>query len=135
VCPLVESLYASHKREKTRPTPQELIGLLSRVIAKYRKTLIFVLDALDELREEDRLVLLNLLTSLHARLFITSRPLETLRRRFEQAQRFEIAARPSDIELHIQHFLLHNPDLLALLEGSNFEEQIIKAIHRKSGGM
>ncbi|KAH6892839.1 hypothetical protein BKA70DRAFT_1536643 [Coprinopsis sp. MPI-PUGE-AT-0042] len=117
---LVETLYALHKRERTRPTQQDLVGLLSQ-FAALGKTLIFVLDALDELRAEDRPVLLGLLTSLSAKLFITSRPLETLQHRYPQAQVFEIAARPSDIDLHIREFLRHSSDLVELLEGSDFE--------------
>ncbi|KAH6866169.1 hypothetical protein BKA70DRAFT_1580080 [Coprinopsis sp. MPI-PUGE-AT-0042] len=131
---LVETLYALHKRERTRPTQQDLVGLLSR-FAALGKTLIFVLDALDELRAEDRPVLLGLLTSLSAKLFITSRPLETLQRRYPQAQVFDITARPSDIDLHIKEFLRRSPDLVALLEDSDFEERIAEAVHRKSGGM
>ncbi|KAH6892840.1 hypothetical protein BKA70DRAFT_837847 [Coprinopsis sp. MPI-PUGE-AT-0042] len=134
VAPTVESIYALHKRERTRPTEKDLAGVLSQCSAN-GKTLIFVLDALDELRAEDRPVLLRLLVSLEAKLFITSRPLETLQRQFPQAQVFDIAARASDIELHIRDALRHSPELVALLEGSDFEERIIEAIVRKSSGM
>ncbi|KAH6892835.1 hypothetical protein BKA70DRAFT_1324314 [Coprinopsis sp. MPI-PUGE-AT-0042] len=131
---LIESLYALHKRERTKPSQHDLVGLLSQLAAS-GKTLIFLLDALDELQAEDRPILLGLLMSLNAKLFITSRPLETLQRRFPQAQVFDIAARPSDIDLHIREFLRHSPDLVELLEGSGFEERIIEAVHRKSGAM
>ncbi|KAH6902529.1 ankyrin repeat domain-containing protein 28, partial [Coprinopsis sp. MPI-PUGE-AT-0042] len=132
--PLVEGLYAKHQRERTRPSQQDLTGVLAEFI-KCGKLLFFVLDALDEMRAEDRPVLVRLLVTLGVNLFITSRPLETLQRQFPQAQVFNIAASPSDLDLHIKHFLQDSPDLVALLEGGDFEEHIFETIHRKSGGM
>ncbi|KAH6903975.1 ankyrin repeat-containing domain protein [Coprinopsis sp. MPI-PUGE-AT-0042] len=119
--PFVEGLYAKHQRERTRPSQQDLTGVLA-VFIKCGKLLFFVLDALDEMRAEDRPVLVNLFVSLGVNLFITSRPLETLQRQFPQAQVFNIAASPSDLDLHIKHFLRHSPDLVALLEGGDFEK-------------
>ncbi|KAH6902541.1 hypothetical protein BKA70DRAFT_1196098 [Coprinopsis sp. MPI-PUGE-AT-0042] len=123
--PFVEGLYAKHQRERTRPSEQDLTGVLAEFI-KCGKLLFFVLDALDEMRAEDRPILVNLLVTLGVNLFITSRPLETLQRQFPQAQTFNIAASPSDLDLHIKHFLRHSPDLVALLEGNDFKERILR---------
>ncbi|KAH6902562.1 ankyrin repeat-containing domain protein [Coprinopsis sp. MPI-PUGE-AT-0042] len=133
VIPLAEGLYSRHQRERTKASQQDLIGLLAQM-ANMGKTF-FVLDALDELRAEDRPVLIRFLVSLEARLFVTSRPLDSLRRRFPQAQFVDLAARPSDIDIHIREFLSRNPDLLESLEGSDYVQIIIETIRRKSGGM
>ncbi|KAH6902536.1 hypothetical protein BKA70DRAFT_1112840 [Coprinopsis sp. MPI-PUGE-AT-0042] len=132
--PIVQGLYAKHEREKTKPSQHDLMAVLEEFVER-GKTLLFVLDALDEMRAEDRPILLRLLTSLDAMLFITSRPLETLQAQFPWAQVFNIAASPSDLDLHIKHFLRHSPDVVALLEGTDLEEHIAETIHRKSGGM
>ncbi|KAH6903936.1 ankyrin repeat-containing domain protein [Coprinopsis sp. MPI-PUGE-AT-0042] len=131
---LVEGLYTVHKRERTKPSQEELQNLLSE-FTKQGKTIFFVLDALDEMRAECRPHLLRFLASLNARLFITSRPLDTLQQQFPQAQVFNIAARPSDLDLHVKDFLRHSPDVVALSEGTGLEERIVETIHRKSGGM
>ncbi|KAH6879727.1 hypothetical protein BKA70DRAFT_1207317 [Coprinopsis sp. MPI-PUGE-AT-0042] len=132
--PFIEALYARHKKEGTQPSQQELQEVLKGFVQS-GKTLFFVLDALDEMRAEDRPILLNLLASLDAKIFITSRLLEALQRQFAGAQVFKIAASPSDLDLHIKHFLRHTPELMALLEGTDLEEQIAETIHQKSGGM
>ncbi|KAH6907374.1 hypothetical protein BKA70DRAFT_1401200 [Coprinopsis sp. MPI-PUGE-AT-0042] len=134
LAPVVEGLYVKHKREKTKPSQEDLLGALDQFI-KCGKTLFIVLDALDEMRAEDRPVFLRLLASLDARLFITSRPLEILQRQLPEAQVFNIAASPSDLDLHIKDFLRHCPEVMALLEGTDFDQEITKTVHRKSGGM
>ncbi|KAH6903989.1 hypothetical protein BKA70DRAFT_1566309 [Coprinopsis sp. MPI-PUGE-AT-0042] len=132
--PIIEGLYAKHKRERTKPSQQDLMGVLASFVGR-GKMLFFILDALDEMRAEDRPTLVRLLASFKARLFITSRPLETLQQQFSEAQVFKIAATPSDIDLHIKDFLQHSPDVMALLEGTDFEDRIVETVHRKSGGM
>ncbi|KAH6892819.1 ankyrin repeat-containing domain protein [Coprinopsis sp. MPI-PUGE-AT-0042] len=132
--PSIEPLYARHQQERTKPSQQELTGVLEGFVV-CGKTLFFVLDALDEMRVEDRPILLRLLASLDAKIFITSRPLEPLQRQFPDAQVFDIAASASDLDLHIKNFLQHSPEVMALIEGTNLEEQIAETIHRKSGAM
>ncbi|KAH6892824.1 hypothetical protein BKA70DRAFT_1536593 [Coprinopsis sp. MPI-PUGE-AT-0042] len=132
--PSIEALYARHQQERTKPSQQELRGVLEGFI-RHGKTLFFILDAFDEMRSEDRPILLNLLASLDAKLFITSRPLEPLQKQFPYARVFDIAASPSDLDLHIKHFLRHSPEVMALLEDTDLEEQIAEPVHRKSGGM
>ncbi|KAH6894818.1 hypothetical protein BKA70DRAFT_1199720 [Coprinopsis sp. MPI-PUGE-AT-0042] len=132
--PFIEALYARHKKEGTQPSQGELREVLETFIW-LGKRLFVVLDALDEMRAEDRPILLRLLASLNAKLFITSRPLEPLQQQFPCAHVFSIAASPSDLDLHIKQFLRHSPEVMALLQGTDLEEQIVETIHRKSGGM
>ncbi|KAH6904192.1 hypothetical protein BKA70DRAFT_1403427, partial [Coprinopsis sp. MPI-PUGE-AT-0042] len=131
---IVEGLYKKHEHERTKPSQEELMKVL-QIFIERGKTLFFILDALDEMRTEDRSRLVELLVTLDAKLFITSRPLETLQKQFFECQMFDIAARPSDIDLHIKDFLRHSPDVIALLEGTDLQERIVETIHRKSGGM
>ncbi|KAH6892794.1 hypothetical protein BKA70DRAFT_1119181 [Coprinopsis sp. MPI-PUGE-AT-0042] len=121
--PLIEALYARHKQEKTKPSQQDLLEVLGGFI-RHGKTLFFVLDALDEMWSEDWPILLNLLASLDAKLFITSQLLEPLQKQFPYAQVFNIAASPSDLDLHVKHFLRHSPEVMVLLEDTDLEEQI-----------
>ncbi|KAH6894871.1 ankyrin repeat-containing domain protein [Coprinopsis sp. MPI-PUGE-AT-0042] len=132
--PTIKALYTRHEKEKTKPSQQELREVLQGFV-QCGKTLFFVLDAFDEMRADDRPVFLNLLASLDVKLFITSRPLQALQQQFASTRVFKIAASPSDLDLHIKHFLRHTPDLMALLEGTDLEEQIAETIHQKSGGM
>lgn len=132
--PVAASLYARHNRDGTSPRRNELVSLLDDFV-KYGKTLLLVLDALDELRVDDRPILLRLLASLNVRIFITSRPLETLQQKFSDLTVFDIAAQPSDIQLHIEQCLLECPDLTALLKGTDAKERIVEAVYRKSNGM
>jgi ankyrin repeat domain-containing protein 50 len=130
----IAGLYAKHKKEATKPSQQDLMAALADFVRRGKK-LFFVLDALDEMRLEDRPVLLRLLASLDAKLFITSRPLDVLQKEYPQAQIFDIAARQADVDLHVQAFLQHSPEVRALLEGTDLQQHIAKMIHRKSGGM
>jgi ankyrin repeat domain-containing protein 50 len=132
--PLIADGYATHQREGTKPSQQELMGLLAAFITS-GKSLIFVLDALDEMRAEDRPVLLKLLASLNAKLFITSRPLDAIQKLYPDAQIFKISASQADIELHVREFLGHNPEVVDLLEGTDLEHHIAETIYQMSGGM
>ncbi|KAH6903960.1 ankyrin repeat-containing domain protein [Coprinopsis sp. MPI-PUGE-AT-0042] len=131
---IVEGLYTKHNQEGTKPCQEDLMGVLAEFI-RHGKLLFFVLDALDEMRVEDRPVLLRLLASLDAKLLITSRPLEILQQQYPQAQMFKIAASPSDLDLHIKDFLRNSPEVVMLLEGTTLEEQLVQTVHQKSGGM
>jgi hypothetical protein len=132
--PLIATVYAQHKKEGTKPTQQDLMGLLAGFITA-GKSLFFVLDALDEMRAEHRPILLKLLASLDAKLFITSRPLESIQKQYPHAQIFQISATEADIELHVREFLGHNPEVVALLEGTELDKHIAGTIYQMAGGM
>jgi hypothetical protein len=132
--PLIAGLYMKHKKDSTKANQQELMCALGNFV-RHGKSLFFVLDALDELRAEDRPILLRLLTSLDAKVFITSRPLDVLQKQYPYAQIFDIAASPADVKLHVHYFLQHCPEVMALLEGTDLEQSLAETIHRKSGGM
>jgi ankyrin repeat domain-containing protein 50 len=56
--PAVAGLYTRHEKEGTKLNQEELIGLLAGFV-QYGKKLFFILDALDEMRLEDRPILLH----------------------------------------------------------------------------
>jgi ankyrin repeat domain-containing protein 50 len=134
LAPIITEAYENHKREGTRATEKELMGFLSQFVTA-GKSLFCLLDALDEMRAKDRPVLLQLLSSLDAKLFITSRPLDTVQKQYPGAQIFEISASQADIELHVRKFLRHSPEVAALLEGTDPEQHLAEMIYRMSGGM
>ena len=134
LAPMISGLYSKHKRDRTKPTQNELTALLTE-ISSCGKALFFVLDALDELRAEDRSALVVFLASFEAKVFITSHILTTLQQRFPEAQLFDIVADPSDIKLLVHDILCHSSDLMALLDDSGLEDQITETICRKAGGM
>ncbi|KAH6890144.1 hypothetical protein BKA70DRAFT_1202173 [Coprinopsis sp. MPI-PUGE-AT-0042] len=134
IMPLVEALYATHKRERTKPTQDELVGLLSSFIQQ-GKEIFLVLEALDEFSAEYRRKLVDLLLSVGAKLFITSRPLHTLAQHFPHAHFFPIAAQPNDIDLLIKESIAQNAELEELIGHAGLEWQIASKIHQTSGGM
>ncbi|KAF7364782.1 ANK-REP-REGION domain-containing protein [Mycena venus] len=72
---VVQNLYKRHSEKGTRPTLAEIHEVLFLAVAQWSKAYI-VVDALDEYPEDDRMVLLEQLTTLGStvNLMVTSRP-------------------------------------------------------------
>ncbi|KAH6912087.1 ankyrin repeat-containing domain protein [Coprinopsis sp. MPI-PUGE-AT-0042] len=131
---LVQSLYEHHQRERTRPTQNELVGLLLE-IAKHFRTVFFILDGLDEASEAARFDLLAILSSLNLHFFITSRPLRYLESVVPAAYHLNIMAHHQDIALLIQSKLDRMPTLKALLGSGPFKTEVLSAVQDKAHGM
>ena len=133
---LVQQAYETHLRHGTKPTEGELVELLSRLNQKM-KAAFYVLDALDEAPVRIRLKLIQTLSSLGARLFITSRPLPALEAKLPSAFTFSIAAQDQDLDLHIEEKIADSEDLQDLLEqgGPSFKAHLVSTVKDKSGGM
>ncbi|KAH6906597.1 hypothetical protein BKA70DRAFT_1105281 [Coprinopsis sp. MPI-PUGE-AT-0042] len=134
VAPLVESLYIRHQHERTKPSQQELVALISD-FTRHGKTIFIVLDALDELSPDERRVLVELLSSTEVKLFITSRPLKALEGHFPDAQFFEITAHPPDVALLAKASICGNSELQDLLGHGELLEHVISAIQHAASGM
>lgn len=136
--PLVQPLYEEHRREKTKPSKNQLLDLL-RDISKIFDTLYCVLDGLDEATEDDQFMLLDALSSVKANFFITSRPLESLRSLLPNARFFTIVAHDEDIQKLIDQKITQSPRLTGMLdtraEGLSHRETIVTKIIQKAGGM
>ncbi|KAH6911265.1 hypothetical protein BKA70DRAFT_1099898, partial [Coprinopsis sp. MPI-PUGE-AT-0042] len=126
-----------HIREKTEPSEKEVLGLLKRFTSELTTTTFYFLDALDEAPANVQLDLLDRLTSLNVKLFITSRPLKPLQARFPEAHHFPIVAQESDLDVHIGREMLRSMDLQAIIATASpgLEGRITVAIKKKCSGM
>ncbi|KAH6892719.1 hypothetical protein BKA70DRAFT_1201196 [Coprinopsis sp. MPI-PUGE-AT-0042] len=134
--PLFEQVFARHIREKTLPSESELVQLLNRfseVIAE----MFYFLDALDEAPPDVQFDLVEMLSTLNAKVFITSRPLTHLDSCFPEAHRFSIRAQDRDLELHISKEIKHSPVLQTILNqgGPSLRDKIMSTVKEKSEGM
>ncbi|KAH6888383.1 hypothetical protein BKA70DRAFT_1235469 [Coprinopsis sp. MPI-PUGE-AT-0042] len=134
--PLVAQTYERHIRERTKPTEEQLLGLLREFIARTLIT-VYALDALDEAPVNIQLDLVKRLASLNARIFITSRPMQDLQVYFPKACCFDIAARSEDLDLHIAQKLESSPRLQSLLARGDAaqKELLISTVKSKCGGI
>ncbi|KAH6901153.1 hypothetical protein BKA70DRAFT_1569201 [Coprinopsis sp. MPI-PUGE-AT-0042] len=134
--PFLRELYDIHIREGTQPSESELLHLL-RLFAALIEATFYFLDALDEAPPGVQLDLLEKLSSLNVKLFITSRPLPHLEACFPGAHRFPILALDRDLDLHINKEISRSPMLQTILneEDPSFREKITTTIKKKCGGM
>ncbi|KAH6879584.1 hypothetical protein BKA70DRAFT_207428 [Coprinopsis sp. MPI-PUGE-AT-0042] len=133
--PLFNETYARHIREKTQPTEKELLCLLRQ----YTTAMVtfYVLDALDEAPTEIQLEIIERLTSLDVKLFITSRPLKNVEAAFPSVHRFRIVARASDLNLYIDKEISRSGELRAILErgGISLQDSVYASVKAKASGM
>ncbi|KAH6884734.1 hypothetical protein BKA70DRAFT_1166370 [Coprinopsis sp. MPI-PUGE-AT-0042] len=133
---ICEEVYARHIREKTQPLEVELVQLLNRFSEVMRSTFYF-LDALDEAPPGVQIDLLERLSTLNAKIFVTSRPLPILEACLPGTHRFPIHAQDKDLDLHIRKEIARNPVLKIIFnqEGLLLRDQLMKTIKQKCGGM
>lgn len=82
-------MFSKHSKAGTSPGGDEFVSTLNSELSHFPKTFIIV-DGLDELRDEkSRLVLLETLTSLEAKvnIMVTSRPVDNITRHFADIER------------------------------------------------
>ncbi|KAH6907836.1 hypothetical protein BKA70DRAFT_1150135 [Coprinopsis sp. MPI-PUGE-AT-0042] len=134
--PIFNQVFARHIREKTLPSESELVQLLRRFSEVIAATFYF-LDALDEAPPDVQFDLLEKLSTLNVKIFITSRPLAHLNSCFPGAHRFSIRAQDRDLELHICKEIARSPVLRAILNqgGPELRDKIISAVKKKCEGM
>ncbi|KAH6907884.1 hypothetical protein BKA70DRAFT_1427718 [Coprinopsis sp. MPI-PUGE-AT-0042] len=132
---IFSQLYQKHIREKTQPSDAELLHLLRRFSEVISATFYF-LDAVDEAPPGVIFELLKKLSSLKVKIFITSRPLNTLQAQFPESHFFDIIAQDCDLDLHIAERISRSPELQIILKANPaLQETIALAIKRKCGGM
>ncbi|KAH6884371.1 hypothetical protein BKA70DRAFT_140498 [Coprinopsis sp. MPI-PUGE-AT-0042] len=133
---VAQELYTRHLREKTQPTEPELLELL-RQFSKVVAGTYYFLDALDEAPDRIQVDLVLKLASLNVRLFITSRPLESVQGRVPNAHCFPIVAQEHDLDLHINQEIARSRDLEILLEkvDPSLRAEIVSQVKSKCGGM
>jgi ankyrin repeat domain-containing protein 50 len=133
---VIEYNYAQHLEEGSEPTVAQLLNLLQELAGRMTCTF-YVLDALDEAPTKIQLAVVKTLASLKIKIFITSRPLETVQARFPKAFTIVIAAQDADLDLHIAEAIDESADLQYLLEREDpsLKGEIISIIKQKCGGM
>ena len=135
----IVNLHQRHLTKQTRPTLDEISNLLKSEISS-RKSVFIVVDALDELSENDN-IRDNFISELRSiqgdvRLMITSRHLTTIEREFEQAGRIEILASDEDIKLYLKARILQERRLYRQLKDDMaLQETIIMSIAKSAKGM
>ncbi|KAH6901138.1 hypothetical protein BKA70DRAFT_710673 [Coprinopsis sp. MPI-PUGE-AT-0042] len=135
--PFCNKVYSRHIRENTEPSVEELFGLLKRFTSELTTRTFYFLDALDEAPSDVQLELLETLTSLNVKLFITSRPLKPLEARFPEACHFPIVAHESDLDVHIGKEMSRSMELQAIIADASpgLEGRITLAVKKKCSGM
>jgi hypothetical protein len=133
--PLCNKLYSRHVRENTTPSAKELLGLLKRFTSEL--VTFYFLDALDEAPADVQHELLESLTGLNVKLFITSRPIGSVQARISGAHYFPIVAHEQDLDVHINKEMWRSTELQAILASSTpgLEGKITLTIKRKCSGM
>lgn len=133
---LAEKVYAVHARLKTRPTEEELLQLL-KSFREVVTTIFCFLDALDEAPIRVQFNLLDRMSSLNFKLFITSRSLKVLEADFPNAHYFTITAQDSDLNLHIHKEIQQNPHLRRILNNAepSLRADMVSLVKEKCGGM
>ena len=100
----IKSLYANHKKERTRPSLSEITKALRDVTASYSRAY-FLIDALDECQAERREFLnevLGLQAQTAANIFATSRPVHDIQSTFRDCTKLEIRAHEEDIRSFVR---------------------------------
>ena len=132
-------LYQGSLDKQTRPSRQELLGLLTTVGSKF-SSLYIVIDALDECddTEEIRSCLVSSLCEALPRacFLVTSRLVPDIEVQFEDHPRLEIKATNEDIERYVSGQILHKPTLKRHIKADpNLRALMIETICLRSEGM
>ena len=135
----IMALYRHHVGKPTRPTLTEWSELLQSEVRR-SSTVLIVIDALDECREEDdtRDNFLQELKRLQPfiHLFVTSRPDSVIEQEFEKAIHLEIHAHDSDVRRYLEQRIVRTPRLRRRVEKDPaLQGDIINTIIEKSKGM
>ncbi|KAH6912446.1 hypothetical protein BKA70DRAFT_1144284 [Coprinopsis sp. MPI-PUGE-AT-0042] len=131
---VVKPLYSQHTLERTTPTQTELIDVIRDICSSFRVAYLFI-DGLDEALYDEQFDLLDTLKSIHANIFVTSRPLVRLKDALPNVEFFNIAAQAEDIELLVSQQIDRNPDLRQILVARDQRERVVRKICESSCGM
>ncbi|KAJ7301960.1 ankyrin repeat domain-containing protein [Mycena albidolilacea] len=135
--PAVQALYDHHRPRNTRPTLNEVLGILKAAFADFAKTYL-VVDALDEFPEKEHFILLKHLSLLHGvapSIFITSRPHVSLDPFFPDAQCLEILATDDDIHRYVDTQIDRTRLYKHLMRQPELRDEITSTITENAKGM
>ncbi|KAH0493756.1 hypothetical protein TgHK011_000407 [Trichoderma gracile] len=135
---VIKELHDRHKEEKTRPSVDDLVGVLRSVAALYSRVVIAI-DALDEcvVFDRSRLRLLRYISSLrtHAQvgLFATSRHIPDVEKAFEGSLRREVLASEEDLHRYLEAHMEQLPGFLSDMD--DLKQEIEKDLIQAAQGM
>ena len=135
----LRSLYDQNKKKGRPPLEVELLDLLNQVVSDF-STVFFVIDALDESREDDgtRNTLITKLREIlpNARFLYTSRRLTEIERQFDGCLHLEIRATNEDIRLHLESRISEEPRISKHIAADpSLLQLILDTVVGKSDGM
>ncbi|CAF3544215.1 unnamed protein product [Fusarium graminearum] len=134
----VKSLYDWHKTKRTRPSVDEILGLLQSVAAMHSRVFV-IIDALDECLASDgcRTRFLSELFNLQVRhginIFATSRFIPEIMDRFETSLSIEIRASPDDMARYLKGHIEQLPSFVQ--HDRQLQEEITTGISEAVDGM
>jgi hypothetical protein len=136
---MLTEIHKTCKARNSRPTLNELLEVLQAGCSHFSRVF-FILDALDECEEKERQATLKALGFLNPekyRVFATSRPVVTsLGRQFDECEKIEIKAQPSDIRLLAKDKIESDGGFSDLIgDDQDLEFTIITAIIKRSNDM
>jgi Cdc6-like AAA superfamily ATPase len=132
----VKTLYDRHKDKRTRPSLDEILGVLQFVAAAYSRIFLIV-DALDECQISDgyRQKFLSGLFDLQekcgANIFATSRPILSIEKEFEGNTMLEIRASEEDVRRYLEGHMFRLPGFVvrSLELQEEIKTKIVKAVN------
>lgn len=137
----VKELYIRHREPGTRPSLDEVMGVLRSEINGYTMSKVFlIIDALDECPQGEN-IQQTLLTALQEvqptiHLMFTSRPHVNIATKFPKIIPLDIRTNNDDMESYIVARMAKDHDLPDLLEGhADLQEDIKRTIVNNSSGM
>jgi hypothetical protein len=112
----IQSMYKSHSTKGTKPSVDDILGLLKSICSKYPAVFIIV-DALDEI--SDRGIAKNLVDKIYelqagkdVQLLCTSRHLPDLTQKFGSSLMLEVKAEEEDVRQYISGQISHLPNCI-----------------------
>jgi hypothetical protein len=134
----VKTLYDRHRDKRTRPSLDEILGILQTVAAAYSRVFIIV-DALDECQISNgcrqRLLsgLFNLQAKCGASLFATSRPISSIEKEFKGSLMLEIRASEEDVRRYLDGHMSRLPGFVG--RNPELQEEVKTNIVKAVDGM
>lgn len=134
----IKELYGRHKRNRTRPSLDEISATLQAVATLYSRVFI-IIDALDECQAShgcrERLLseIFDLQTKTRANLFTTSRLIPEITERFINGLRLDIRASNQDVQRYLDGHMSQLPG--CVLRNLDIQDEIKTNIMKAVDGM
>jgi len=132
-------LWEKYKGKKARPSPEELLGVLTFVVREYFEKVYVVLDALDECSE--RQILLPVLHQLMDRkcvsLFLTSRSEHDIQKSFAGISIYSAAIENHDVAVDVELFVNRQIKSIETLRdlSKDLQKEIVQRLVEGAQGM